>query len=106
MQPREQMSSGGKSGNGGLRAAKERKGQDTDREEQEGEQAAISSTWGLCENQKRCLPLWADATPSQVTGLGKQGAGWNLAPLTYYSCSEQSAQPREGSEGKAAKKAE
>lgn len=105
MWPREQMSSGGKGGNGGLRAAKEKKGQDTDRKEQEGEQVAISSTWGLCENQKRCLPLWAYATPSQVTGLGKQGAGWNLAPLTY-SCSEQPAQPHEGSEGKAAKIAE
>lgn len=103
------MSSGGKGGNGGLRAAEERQGQDMHREEQEGEQAATGlHGWGLCANQKRCLPLGVEAIAGQVTGFtgpSKQGAGWNSASLTS-ACSEQSAQPYEGSESKSAKKAE
>lgn len=95
MQPREQMSSGGKGGNGGMRAAEERKGQDMHREKQ-GEQTATRPL-GVCL-------LWADVTPGQVIGLGKQRAGWKSASLT--SCSEQPAQQYEGSEGEAAKKAE
>lgn len=69
------MSSGGKGGNGGLRAT-ERKGQDGHR----GAGRRAGCTRGPCANLKTRLLLWADARPGRVTGLGKQSAGWILVP--------------------------
>lgn len=56
MRPREQMSSRGKGGNRGLRAAEERQGQDVHREEQEGEQAATGLHGVFVQIRKGAFP--------------------------------------------------
>lgn len=95
------MSPGGRDGNGGLRAAEERKGQDVHRKEEEEEQVAASPMGSLCKSEK------VSPSPGRCNtwpGYRAWRAWCRLAfgPLPF-SCS---AEPSEGSRAKAARKAE